>query len=356
MDNMIPIIVTGGGAPGIAGTISALRNNPDGTAFNIIATDVNKNVVGKYLADKFYQVPPPEDSGYFSALRDIITKEHIKAILPQTTREIMPLSKNTDKFAELGCAVVVSPYSAISISNDKYLLVEKAQKAGIPCPRFVLTDSETSLRSAAQSLGYPKEKIVVKPRISNGMRGLRILSENPIDVNEFLSRKPEGIEIDLENLIQILRRGTRPEMLVTEYLPGVEYTIDAFSGSQGHVIIPRVREKIRSGITFETRIDIREDLVEYSSKLADMLGLKYCFGFQFKLSSEGIPKLLECNPRVQGTMAVSTYAGFNMIYYSVMEALGKPAEVASVTLKKNIRFKRYWGGVFIDENGLISKI
>ena len=55
-------------------------------------------------------------------------------------------------------------------------------------------------------------------------------------------------------------------------------------------------------------------------------------------------------------MVFSVYAGFNMIYYSVIEALGMPAKVESFTLNDKIKFKRYWGGVIIDDNGLIGKI
>ena len=42
------------------------------------------------------------------------------------------------------------------------------------------------------------------------------------------------------------------------------------------------------------------------------MDLRYAFGFQFIGD-----KLLECNPRVQGTMIASTYAGCNIIYSAV---------------------------------------
>ena len=54
MGDMIPVIVTGGGAPGISGTVYALRNNPDGMEFKIISTDIRDDVPGQYLSDSFY--------------------------------------------------------------------------------------------------------------------------------------------------------------------------------------------------------------------------------------------------------------------------------------------------------------
>jgi len=356
MGNIGTVIITGGGAPGIAGTIYALRNNPEGFSFKIITTDINDDVIGKYLADKFYKVSSPESQEYIPMLQEIVRKEEVKVIIPQTTREIIVLSKYMEKFAGLDVTITVSPIGSIRIANDKFLLLEKAKKIGVPYPIYYLTDSEASLIEAVKSLGYPEKKIVVKPRTSNGMRGLRIITKKPWNVQKFLREKPDGVEIHLEALLDILHRGSWPELLVTEYLPGSEYTTDVFRGKYGTVVIPRKREKIRSGITFDAKVELRADLIKNSIKLAEALNLKYCFGFQFKLSEEGIPKLLECNPRVQGTMVASVFTGFNLIYYSVMEALGKPTKVDNLNLKDGLKFKRYWGGVAINKDEFIGKV
>lgn len=74
------------------------------------------------------------------------------------------------------------------------------------------------------------------------------------------------------------------------------------------------------------------------------------------MAGDGIPKLLECNPRVQGTMGASMMAGFNPIYYAVMEALGTPAAVDGIEIKNGTRFVRYWGGVGVSEGRVIGKI
>jgi carbamoyl-phosphate synthase large subunit len=354
--NVTKIIVTGGGAPGIAGTIYALTNNPDNMQFQIITTDIYDDVVGKYLANSFYRICPPEDKDYIPMLQSIVLRERASVILPQTTRELFVLSENIKKFERIDCTIAVSAPEKLRQANDKFLLLEKAQSIGVPCPVYLITKCEASLVDALKSLGYPKRKVVIKPRMSNGMRGLRILSEELWDVERFLFDKPLGIEINLDALLSILRRGSWPELVVTEYLPGNEFTTDVFRGKHGTVVVPRLREKIRSGITFDARIDARADLIEYSRRLADSLDLRYCFGFQFKLSNEGIPKLLESNPRVQGSMVASIFTGFNLIYYAVMEALGKPMKVKDVKLKAGLRFKRYWGGVVIDEDGFAAKI
>jgi len=350
------VLVTGGGAPGIVGTLYALRKNPDKSQVRVIACDMRDEVIGKYLADGFYKIPSAEDPDFVGALLSIAEREHVDVVLPQVTRELLPLSKERDRFQTRGIAIALATREAIQRANDKYLLVEAARSCGVPHPRSILTRSEKELVEAAKSLGYPKEKVVAKPRVSNGMRGLRIVCEELWDVQRFLTEKPDSVEIRLEELVAILRRGRWPELIVQEYLPGPEYTIDVFRGQASAVAVPRLREEIRSGITFRARIEMREDLKEFALSLAEELGLRYAFGFQFKLSKEGIPKVLECNPRVQGTMVAAVFAGCNVIWYAVKEAIGETVTVTKSMLNDGVEFIRYWGGIAIDEGRKLGSI
>ena len=123
MGNITSILITGAGAPGIAGTIYSVKNNPDNNCFNIITVDIKDNVVGKYMSDKFYHVPPPERNEYIEVLRDIVVKENVKVIIPQTTREIMMLSKHKEYFSDLGIIVVVSGHESIRNANNKLIIL-----------------------------------------------------------------------------------------------------------------------------------------------------------------------------------------------------------------------------------------
>ena len=49
-------------------------------------------------------------------------------------------------------------------------------------------------------------------------------------------------------------------------------------------------------------------------------------------------------------------AGFNLIYYAVMEALGVPVAVDAVDIEDGMRFVRYWGGVGVIDGRLIGKV
>jgi carbamoyl-phosphate synthase large subunit len=341
----LTILVTGVGAPGTRGTLYALRNNRDRVRIKVIGTDIKEDVVGKYWVKKFYSVPSPESGNYIERINQICARESIDAIIPQTTRETAVLSRNLSRIKS---RVAVSESSAIERANNKYELMKLCREIGIPCPEFFMARSVEELRQRAEQLGYPDNPVVVKPQVSFGSRGFRVLREvNSWDTKRFLSEKPNSTEMSLEDLLRIFERDKNtgfPELLVTQFLPGSEYTVDAFSGQKVSCAIPRIRKEIVNGISFRTSIVYREDIAEHSLKLAKALGLQYAFGFQFKLDGNDAPKILECNPRVQGTMVASFFSGVNVIWMAVREALGNP--VQSIPKKPRVsEFYRYWGGL-----------
>lgn len=352
---MVTVLLTGAGAPGTRGTLYALRENPDRRPVRIVGVDAKADCVGRYLVESFSTVPNPEDDGYLDALIDICVRESVDIVVPQTTREIELLSDKHGALAQRGIRTMVSDARAIHLANNKWRLLQEFEALGLPVPKYTIATSQAELRAAAEQLGYPNVPIVVKPPVSNGMRGVRVLREDAWDVRRFLSEKPSGLEISLDELLAILGRGNAwPPLLVTEFLPGTEYTVDLFMGSQTQTAIPRKRVAIRSGITFESLIELREDLCDFSIRAAQRIGLRYAVGFQYKLDAEGVPKVLESNPRVQGTMVASVFSGINVIWLSVRELLGEaPASIEPAA--EDGRFYRFWGGIAVN-GGAVAEI
>jgi carbamoyl-phosphate synthase large subunit len=341
----VNVLLTGVGAPGTRGTIFALKKNSDQIKVKIIGVDIKTDVVGKYWVDRFYTVPHPEEEGYVDFLNDICRKESVDVVIPQTTREIAKLSRT---YEQVEAQVVVANSSAIERSNNKFELLKICQKIDIPVPNSILVNSALELQNAAEKLGYPKSPVVVKPPVSFGSRGFRVLREGTSwNAKRFLMEKPNATEISLAELISILIRDSSydfPQLIVSEFLPGDEYSVDSFVGDKVSVAIPRRRKEIVNGISFRTSLEYREDLIENTLNAARELGLHYTFGFQFKLDSSGNPKVLECNPRVQGTMVASVFSGVNLIWMAVREAIKQPVE-SIPTMLSTSEFYRYWGGL-----------
>lgn len=355
MKDSLSVLLTGVGAPGTRGTLYALRHNPDGTRIRAIGTDIKDGGIGQWWVDAFHRVPAPEEPGYVEALLAICQSEMVDLVIPQTTRELAVFARHKATFEAAGVRVMVSDWPAIAVANNKGELLKIADAMRLPVPAYRLTSSKAELIDAAAWLGYPANPVVVKPPVSNGMRGFRILREEAWNLERFLAEKPSGVEMALADLLTILSRGSAwPALLVTEYLPGSEYSVDAFAGSKVQAAVPRLRKAIRSGISFANELEYRDDLIEYSLALGRRIGLQYTFGFQFKLDGNGVAKLLECNPRLQGTMVASLFSGANLIWMGVQEAMGEPPERVPETLRA-ASFHRFWGGVGIS-GGQIDEI
>jgi carbamoyl-phosphate synthase large subunit len=352
MKNRLRILITGCGAPGIAGTIYSLRNNHDERDIFIIGTDTKDEVVGKYLCDRFYAIPAANQKAeYTNGLFSVCKNEKIDIVIPQNTSELITLSGQKELFASIGTSLLISATSALEKANDKFRLMQICRECGVPAGDFYLVDSFENLLKCACELGWPDKKVVIKPPVSNGLRGVRIIDESMDMKKLFYEEKPTSMFIKMENLKIIL--GTDfPSLIITEYLPGDEFSVDILKTNGRIAVVPRKRDIIRSGITFAGSIEKNNEIINYSKILARKLDLNYCFGFQFKIDPEGVPKILEANPRVQGTMVMSTISGANLIYSAVKNLLGE--DYPEFNIDWNSKFYRYWGGIGIVRNNTIQ--
>ena len=345
MNPELCILVTGAGAPGVAGTLYALRSHKTTVRLRLVLVDANPRAVGRAWSDAFHQVPHGSAPGYMERMLEVCRAEGVQVILPQTTAEVAFLSANRGVFEAAGARVVAGSGAAIDAANNKYTLVRTFERLGLPHPMYQLCRNTSDLRAFASKIGYPGAPFVVKPPVSNGMRGYRKVTPSLMTLEAFLKEKPSGETMPLDELCDVLSSGAQfPEMLATEYLPGPEYTVDAFLGTRGALALPRLRRSIRSGISFDNVIERRRDMEDCTIEAARALGLTGTFGFQFKLDAQGVPKVLECNPRVQGTMVASLFTGVNLIWLAVRYALGEEPDIPSPTAD-SVEFQRYWGGV-----------
>jgi carbamoyl-phosphate synthase large subunit len=344
----LKIIVTGAGAPGIEGTLYSLKKNYDKRETEIIGTDINRDVAGRFLCDKFFTIArASEKETYLKSLIEISEIEHPDIILPQNTSELELLAGHREIFEKRGIKIVVSNKTSLLTANNKVSLLEMCRDNGLPYPKFFLADNIEDLESSLKKLNWPNVRVIVKPPVSNGMRGFRIIDEKYDHKTSFYSQKPDSSIISFNDLSKIL--GSQfPPLLVTEYLPGEEYSVDLLRTRLRIDVVPRKRTMIRSGITFNGALENNIKIIEMSKKLSELLNMEYCFGLQFKMDSNGNPQLLECNPRVQGTMVMSTIAGANLIYSAVKHGLGET--IPEFDIDWNSVFFRYWGGIGLNNN------
>lgn len=338
------IILTGVGAPGTKGTVYCIRQN--NSVGDIIGTDMLEGSAGKQLVDRFYNVPPPESKGYIDVMISIVVKEKASLVLCQTTRELSVLSSNKGLFEKNNCSVIVNDPRIIEILNNKHLLLREFERIGLEVPRYGMVNNTIELEELAYDMGYPDNEIVVKLPVSNGMRGFRILSEKKDDYHSFMNDKPDSTRMSLKEFMQLFTDNPFPELLVMEYLPGEEYTVDCLCDSGEPIIImPRSRDRIRAGITFEGTLIEEKSIIESCSSIISSLKIDNIVGFQYKKNAKGRFMILESNPRIQGTMAVSAFAGANIISGAIQKGLRSDISISQDNIVWGTRITRYYGGI-----------
>ncbi|MBO4263513.1 MAG: ATP-grasp domain-containing protein [Bacteroidales bacterium] len=346
------ILVTGAGAPGIQGTLYSLKENYDGRKVTVTGTDMKESVAGRYLTDAFHIIPAAKDTdAYLERLLALCKTGGVDVLVPQNTMELLTLARHRALFAEAGTQILVSEAEAIEAANDKHRLFDIARERDVATSGYAVCSQFGELAERVRHFQQKNGMAVVKPPLSNGSRGVRIVAEQRDRKHDFYAEKPSSLYTTLDELYDILG-DTFPELLVMEYLPGDEYTVDVFRTRDRFCAIPRKRETIRSGITFTASLEQNARMTDYAHVLADACGLTLCFGFQFKLDEAGVPVLLESNPRVQGTMVMSTFCGANIIYSSVKSLLGEA--VPAFDIHWDTRLYRYWGAIGVHGESMVK--
>lgn len=124
--------------------------------------------------------------------------------------------------------------------------------------------------------------------------------------------------------------GKSPELLVTEFLPGAELSIDCFTDFNGKLLFigPRTRERVQMGISFRsTALAVTDEIGEIAQCINDTVSLNGAWFFQVKQDRLGKFKLMEFAPRQSSTMGLYRHTGVNFALLSLFNAMGIPVEI-----------------------------
>lgn len=341
---MTRILITGAGAPGAAGIIECLSKSKQ---LAIWCCDANADASGKHILKNFFKIPAASDKNFISAVLNKAKLHKIDVILPLVTRELLLFARNKKKFEAAGVKVICSDESALEIANNKALLYQFLRSNSILVPDFVVVNSVAEFQRAVKKLGYPANKVTFKPAVSNGSRGFRVIDDKANKAHLLWNEKPNNTYITYKEISDILRQQMPKDLLVSEYLPGEEYSVDCLANHGKCLLaIPRLRSKILNGISVGGEFVNNKEIVAYSRQIIEAIGLHGNIGIQVKRATDGRFKILEINPRVQGTIVTNLAAGANLPLMAVEQELGKKIYTEKVKVKWGLKFVRVWREIF----------
>lgn len=322
----VTVLVSASGAPGTAALVRGLRENGE-REVRVVGTDMSERSIGRHLCDAFHQVPAGADPAFADAILDVVERERVDVVLPQSSFDLEGLAAHRERF---GVPVLVSSPDAIHRSNDKAETYAFLHRLGLPAPAFRRVNGAAGVDAAARELGYPERAVCFKPVFSSGSRGFRILDPTVDRAHQLLHERPGSVAMRLEEAVELLPAEGGPDLLVMELATGGERTIDGIA--DGHTVVlghPKTREAMRAGLAmyFVTLAD--DGLLAIADAIVAELGIEWFFNIQ--LVGEMV---IEVNPRIS---TIVYQDDLDLPYLGVKRALGEISDDELRALRSRVR-------------------
>ncbi len=258
----------------------------------IIGTENDPMTSSLHFCDHHYIVHKISDARYASQILKILEDERIDAVLPGTDLDLEFLIS-----LELP-AHLSSVHLLYSEPDRTRIFLKKSSSAkffsqiGLQVPEIFAPQGQVS---------YP---CILKEDAGYGAR------------NQYFLQKPEDLKANLPRLEQ---------PFLQKFINGPEFTVDVFCDRDFKPvnILPRVREKVRSGVSDVGRVDMNPDLLGLLEGRIEKFGLVGPWNLQCILA-EDIFYFIEVNPRFSGGIPLTIAAGMDFCQNLLEWALSRP--------------------------------
>lgn len=221
-----------------------------------------------------------KDPGYIDNLLKICKDDRIDLLIPTIDTDLLVLSKNRERFIEIGTKVMISSPEMIRICRDKNLTSQFFLDCGLHAPMPVHNWKE-------YKNGFPA---FIKPK------------DGSSSINAFKVENEEELEMYAHQI---------EDYIVQPFVSGKEYTIDIFCNWEGKPIsiVPRERLQIRAGEVLKTRITMDSQMIEEAKVLCKAFSPCGPMTVQLIRDEHDIDWFIEINPRYGGGAPLSMKSG-----------------------------------------------
>lgn len=285
----LTLLVTGVGAIIGQGIVKSLRRS--GRPFRIIGVDRNPHSMGAQLCDAFFAKPLCDESSpaYLDFWQTMLTQESVDMVLPGLEVDVFFLNANRQALDQGRSRLVLNRAELIELARDKWLLGLALPNAGLASIPTVLA---SSWDACCATLGKPP--FLMKPRQGNGSRGIVRLNDER-DFRYWIEQSDGKVMI--QKVI-----GHDEE----------EYTVGAFGWGEGAALNPIIfrRKLSAAGNTQYAEVVMDAAIEQATAKLNAYFKPVGPTNYQFR-KEDGIPYLLEINPRFSSSTSLRAGFGYN---------------------------------------------
>ncbi|MFC1768274.1 ATP-grasp domain-containing protein [Nanoarchaeota archaeon] len=311
---MINVLIVPAGSGMAIAAIQALKKTKD---IRIVTADSNKLSPGLHLSQKGYLIPLFKEPNFYNSLFNIIDKEKIDVVIPAYDTILHEFSEKNEEFEKHGTKLLLSSPEAISATRDKWITYQKL-KDQVSFPISFIQKEDIDI-------DYP---LHIKPRDGSG------------SINTFKIENEEELDFYLKKV---------PNPIIQEFLPGKEYTVDCLANNKGELMVNIARERIetKAGISTKGLIVNNNKINEIAKTISQLIKFYGPFFFQVKEDKFGNPKVMEINPRISGTMSLSSYSGVNIHELAIRQCMNQHFTIPEI--KYGIYISRYLQDLYFDE-------
>ncbi|WRH63276.1 MAG: ATP-grasp domain-containing protein [Fuscovulum sp.] len=282
---MTTVLVTGTGAVIGYGILRCLQGIMQ---IRTVASDIYVHAAGQHFADVFHQAPLTRDPSYPDWLSNLIKKEGIDLVIPGIEQDVAWLASVAGTPKEPPTLLSLNRPEFVRLCMDKIAFDKFLADSGDPVR--IPSSLEMSYSRLVADLGTP---FLLKPRDGYAGKGIiRVHSKA-----EFL---PHADEVGKKYLAQRII-GDESQ----------EYTVSAFC-VQGEIraVIALRRLLSPEGATAWAETTSVDPFLPSMKRISEKLGAEGPTNFQYRIC-EGMPMLLEINPRISSATSIRAAFGFN---------------------------------------------
>ncbi|MFD7026021.1 ATP-grasp domain-containing protein [Promicromonospora sukumoe] len=302
---MTTLLVTGAGGPaGRALGAQLAARAAGGADLTWVGVDIVPVDDPNYPASD--HAPRADSWDYATGMRDLVVKHAPDLVVPTVQDELPQVAVLAQALDHTTTVLTAAPGPA-ALAADKLLTMLALDRAGVPVPRYALP---TDFESVEEALAWAHGPVVIKPRVSRGGRGVRLIESAadlsaPVDPGDLTG--PAGpmvwTALNASWIVQTFAEGT-------EYCPqlfrsasaGTPDT-DGIGGTHGTTVVVLEKTVLKQGRVGNAAAVVRPaagslpDVEDVARRAVAALGLTGPADLDIRRDATGAPLVLEVNGR-----------------------------------------------------------
>ena len=279
---------------------------------DVIVLDYDPNAATAAAADDYRPVPAFTSPAYADALLELIDELQPDLFISLNDHELTALSEGlADKLRACGVVTPVLDRASHRAVADKLAMSQALQRAGISTPPTVLLSDVVAVHQLLNTATH----IIVKDRWGSGSSGLRRFTAEQacrwVEERYANASDEEALGFD--------------EIIVQPDVGGQEYGLDVVTAVRGgpvEGVLARRKLGMRHGETSSAMTVKNTPFIGLAAALNAALGIRGSVDVDVMLTDDGVPYVIDVNPRFGGGYPFVHVAGADVPHFYLASTLG----------------------------------